>query len=387
MRKESSVVTIQSGPRVLLSGHFFEPTGYGTAARAYVHAFAQAGIGLLLQNRTPSLLRPVNDTFVGEILNQTVEPEFFISHAEPCDLLAGERPLNEVIALTTFETETLPEDCVRSLNRVREVWVPSAFNAEAFRRQLNVPVFRLPHAINVASGEQTDQEEIHQCCGLEASDFVFLTTATWQERKNLAGTIEAFLRAFPDDPGVKLVLKTTFYFVNLPAALAQIRRRIEQLNLPGGGAQAFERVRIVDLEWRPAQMEALLQRANCYVSLHRGEGWCYPLFDAACAGMPVVATGYSGPMDYLTPESHHLVNYALVPIDRGDDPPSFPFTPQLQWAQPDTLHAAEQMRAVYENYGQACQRAEAAGTRLRQEYSFEAVGRMARERLKALREG
>ena len=161
----------------------------------------------MLQNRLPSMLQPISDTLVDTVLHQAIEPEFFICHAEPCDLLVGERPMNEVIALTTFETETLPEDFVRSLNRVREVWVPSAFNAEAFRRQLNVPVFRLPHAINVPSGEQTDQEEIHQYCGLEASDFVFLSVATWQERKNLAGTIEAFLRAFPEDRASNWCLK------------------------------------------------------------------------------------------------------------------------------------------------------------------------------------
>ena len=366
-------------PRVLLSGYFSEPTGYGTASRAYAHAFAEAGMDLTLESRSP--LNESADPLIRSLLDRPLDPEFFISHAEPGVLQAGGRPLHQLIALTTFESETLPPPFVQALNRVREVWVPSAHNAQVFERQLSVPVFRLPHAVNLPPPALADPAEINQLCGLAPSDFVFLSVATWQERKNLAGAIEAFLRAFPDAPGIKLLLKTSFAFVPLQAALQQVRQRLARLNLPHDGSQALERVRIVDLRLNPAQMAALMHRADCYLSLHRGEGWCYPLFDAACAGTPLVATGYSGPMDYLDPASHALVRFAMRPVERGDDPASFPFSPGQLWAEPDLEHAAAQMLTVCQNAAQIRLQATATAARLRQEYSFAAVGARACQRL------
>jgi glycosyltransferase involved in cell wall biosynthesis len=119
------------------------------------------------------------------------------------------------------------------------------------------------------------------------------------------------------------------------------------------------------------------------VSLHRGEGWGNPPFEAACNGLPVIATGYSGPADYLDDEFHYLVKYSLTPVTQKYE---F-FSPEMLWAEPDISHAATLMRRVYCGRAEAEERARTAAPLLRRKFSIDAVGRMAADRLRALNKG
>ena len=133
-------------------------------------------------------------------------------------------------------------------------------------------------------------------------------------------------------------------------------------------------------------MTALMQRADCLVSLHRGEGWCYPLFDAACSGTPVIATAYSGPMDYLDPQYHRLVRYELTPANQQKHAARFAFNSDMSWAAPDVTHAAELMRDVYDRREHAMKQAAQGSVLLQEKYSLDAIGRMAGRRLTELAE-
>jgi glycosyltransferase involved in cell wall biosynthesis len=227
------------------------------------------------------------------------------------------------------------------------------------------------------------RSKVNQIMGVEDDDYIFLSVATWQKRKNLPELIEAFVREFGDEPKVKLVVKTAFGFTSLEDAVAETAAAIRRAN-PSPKFKAEDRIKLFAHFWPDEAIEALMQRADCYVSLHSGEGWCYPLFDAACNGTPVIATGYSGPLDYLDPQHHHLVRYEMEPVDTTGQPDFFVFTPDMRWAKPDIAHAAALMRKVYENPNLARENAGAAAVQLKQKYSMEAVGQMAHNRLAAL---
>jgi 2-polyprenyl-3-methyl-5-hydroxy-6-metoxy-1,4-benzoquinol methylase len=129
--------------------------------------------------------------------------------------------------------------------------------------------------------------------------------------------------------------------------------------------------------WREAQIAALHARGDCYVSLHRGEGWGYPLFEAATRGKPVIATGYSGPVDFLAPNAHCLVRHTLTSVRQ----PYAYYRPSMNWAEPDIAHATELMRAVHTKPNEARQRAADAAKRLVGDFSLEAIGQRAKRRL------
>ncbi len=140
------------------------------------------------------------------------------------------------------------------------------------------------------------------------------------------------------------------------------------------------RVQIHGEAWPESRIDALHARGDCYVSLHRGEGWCYPLFEAAGRGTPVVATNYSGPLEYLDADAHGLVRHSLCPVRQS----YVYYHSQMRWAEPDLEHAAELMREVYRERDEARAKALRAALKLRENYSPERVGEMARARIERM---
>lgn len=367
---------------VVYFGHVFSCTGYGTAARAYIHTLHQASVPVSVIDLDPSLPKFVPDSFVISCQDRPIDPTLLLCHAIPSEIAPFKDLFPRLVVLTTWETDILPQSHIDLLNQVLEVWVPSGFNLSAFRRQLKTPVFQIPHPVHRPRPACFSRIEINRQLGLSEDSFVFLSTGTWQERKNLPGVIEAFFRAFPDEPNAILFLKTFFNFTDINTVRSQIFKAIQRAGVANPHKTAA-RVRVCSVFWPEECVTALAQRADCYVSLHCGEGWCYPLFDAACNGTPVIATGYSGPMDYLDARYHHLVRYDLVPAARQRRTTNFAFNSHMMWAAPDVVHAAALMREVYEQRHQAMEQAAQGALLLKQKYAPEVIGRMVKMRLDA----
>ena len=186
------------------------------------------------------------------------------------------------------------------------------------------------------------------------------------------GQLTAYMRAFPRDGEQVLVLK-----VNASAARSANEAVREARRQTGSAA----RVEIFAEVWSDREIDALHERGDCYLSLHRGEGWCYPLFDAVCRGNAAVATGYSGPLEYLSAEHHELIRYKLAPVTQRY---AF-YHPRMNWADPDLDHAAERLQWVFSNRALAAERAQLASETLRTRYSSASIGEMAMERLLQLK--
>jgi glycosyltransferase involved in cell wall biosynthesis len=126
---------------------------------------------------------------------------------------------------------------------------------------------------------------------------------------------------------------------------------------------------------------ALMETCDCYVSLHRSEGLGLTIAEAMLMGKPVIATGYSGNLDFMTRENSLLVDYQRVSIRQQLSH----YPSGSQWADPSVEDAAHWMRWVYRNREEARglgqrARAEVAGV-----LSTEAAGRRMAQRLDELR--
>ncbi len=370
-------------PGIVFSGHVSTCTGYGTASRSYIHAFHKASIPISVIDMESGTPATVSDSLVSPFLNHPMDPEFYLCHAAPREIVPFKGLFSRLILLTTWEADILPQQHVDILNQVMEVWVPCSFNLNTFKRQIKTPVFQIPHPVRTPRPICFGQAQFNKLLGLNDNSFVFLSTGTWQERKNLAGVIEAFLRAFPDEPNAVLFIKTFFHFTNERLVHEQVSAAIERAR-PPHLSEAAARIKICSAFWPEEYITALAQRADCYVSLHCGEGWCYPLFDAACNSTPVISTAYSGPMDYLDPRYHRLVRYELAPAAQQEQVMRFGFSSDMTWAAPDAVHAAALMRDVYEHREQANERAAEGALLLKQKYAPEVIGEMAKKRLETL---
>ena len=374
-------------PEVAYYGYVLARTGYGTAARGYVHALDTASVPMSIVSLDrfphPELSDPVIHARMAG--NRRFVPSLHVWHTEPHAVMKLARSFTRLVVLTTWEAESLPATYVEALNRAAEVWVPSHYNQRHFSEQLSVPVFRLPHPVNRIAEPRLEAEDFERELGLPQGCFVAVAVGTWQERKNLDGAIEAFLRAFPRERDAFLIVKTSFAFVDERMARSQIAAAIARANVPDA-AEAEKRIRIFPYYWPEDCLSSLLHRADCHLSLHRGEGWCYPLFDAASLGVPVVATGYSGPMDYLDGVHHSLVGYRLTAANQRRHTIRFAFDSSMNWAEPDLEDAALCLRRVYEDRQGARRRASEAAATIRRRFSLDTVGEMARLRVQQITE-
>jgi ADP-heptose:LPS heptosyltransferase len=350
-------------------GYVFDATGYGHAARAYIHALASAGVRLSvvpLTNRP----REVRDDLVESLVGRRVEADFHLFHGIPPQWASRALPLRNAIGMTVWETDAMPPQWRSALNRVLEVWLPCEHNVSVFRSALERPVFKLPHPLMPArvDGEQVSAIDLP---GVAPEDFVFYSVFEWQQRKSPRELIEIYLREFRDAADAVLFVKT-----NASAARAAEHALGQARRATGSHARVLLRAE----HWSGARIDALHARGDCYLSLHRGEGWGYPAFEAAARGTPVVATAHSGPLEYLDPEAHSLVRCRPAAVRQ----PYVYYTPRMSWAEPDFAHAAELMRHVYSERDAARERAAGAAARLRERFSLEAVGSAARAELSHL---
>jgi glycosyltransferase involved in cell wall biosynthesis len=98
--------------------------------------------------------------------------------------------------------------------------------------------------------------------------------------------------------------------------------------------------------WPQSAIDALHARADCFVSLSRGEGWGLTAFDAGIAGTPVVITGWGGSPEFLPDGYPYLVDFDLVPTDSDPKDDWIDVAPDRRWARARREHAVELLRAI-----------------------------------------
>jgi glycosyltransferase involved in cell wall biosynthesis len=125
---------------------------------------------------------------------------------------------------------------------------------------------------------------------------------------------------------------------------------------------------------------ALLDCADCYASLHRSEGLGLGLAESMLLGKPVIATGYSGNLDFMSPDAAHLVESRRVPIVEDLSP----YPKGCHWAEPSVEHAAALMRQVYDRPDEARALGNRAKAHAERVLSVEAAGRRMADRLRAI---
>ena len=204
---------------------------------------------------------------------------------------------------------------------VHEIWTPSRFAADSLRRMFSRPVRVVPHVVPPHPPRRRDP----------SAPFTVLTLADSRSslsRKNPLGAIEAFRRAFGPSARARLVVKLA-----LGTPPAEVTAALE--GLPNA--------RIIASFLDDDALAALFRAADVLLSLHRAEGFGLPMLEAMAHGVPVVATGWSGNVDFMSDADSLLVPSRLVPVVDAAG-----IYGHSLWAEPDTDAAAEMLRGLAE---------------------------------------
>lgn len=272
------------------------------------------------------------------------------------------------IGLWFWELARFPDAWLPGFDLYDEIWVASRFCQEAIARASPVPVVKVTLPIVVdESRARPDRARF----GLDEGVFVFLFAFDYLsilERKNPLGTIEAFRRAFGTRRDVRLVLKS-INSRRAPEDAARVGRALE--GLAG---------QVIDEHLTAGDMTALLSTCDAFVSLHRSEGLGLGLATSMYLGKPVIATAYSGNMDFMDVNDSYLVRYRLVELDRDHGP----YRRGNEWAEPDLDHAAALMREVFDERDRAARVGRRAAEDIRTRMSAAVCGRAIRARLERL---
>lgn len=366
---------VSTGPRVRVSGYLGHVFGLGTAARGYARALTAAGVDVF------TLTAPLPSSDVGSGYGRdscqnrapdgNVDAELICINADQLpwfmDRFGSE--LNDAvrIGIWAWETDRIPTRWSNSYELLDEIWVYSHFMMENLSTVSPIPVMALPPSV------MTPSDQPRQRLGVP-DGFLYLFMFDYHsnvERKNPIGLIDAFTRAFADREGPRLLIKT----FNAP------QRPIEEEQLIWAIGDRSD-IHLIDASLTTAERDGLLAACDCYVSLHRSEGFGLTLAEAMAAGKPVIGTGYSGNLDFMNERNSFLVNYELARV--GPDAKIYPA--DGTWAEPDVDHAAALLRRVYQNPGEAARIARQGRDDVAQSLSEKTTGERMRRRIQQLTE-
>ncbi len=271
-----------------------------------------------------------------------------------------------------WELPVLPDEWTRPLNSMDEVWAATKFNQETFGAAVDRPVQHIPMAIPSPSPSLFSRSHFN----IPTDTFLFAFSfdfASYASRKNPYAVVEAFRLAFPDpdEAGVALMIKM----------MGDGPGRRESLLTLRASTEGDPRIHLVNRVWSRAEVDSFLWACDCYVSLHRSEGFGLGLAESMARGKPVIATDYSGTTDFVNGRTGYPVSFDLIEVRPGDYPH---YRPGQHWADPSIEAAAHHMHHIYHRRDEAALIGRAAREFILREHSPERVGQMLRDRLAAL---
>lgn len=273
------------------------------------------------------------------------------------------------IALSPWEFDTWPRSHAYYFEGLSEVWAPSEFVRKAYQSVAPIPVVKMPLVVELPEAPASNRADY----GLGDDETVFMYLFDFNStvaRKNPFGLIEAFKNAFPSEKNVKLVIKTLYKNVN--SDYEGIFRRL---------AAEDARIVVVDKVMSRVDLVGFMKMADAYVSLHRSEGFGRTLAEAMLLRIPVIATNYSGVVDFFDASTGFPVRYSLVSPEKSD---YALVENDTRWAEPDLAHAADLMRRLHLGDLDTKAVVENAYLRISRDFNRENVGAMYRSRLSAI---
>jgi glycosyltransferase involved in cell wall biosynthesis len=366
--------------RVVVVGHPFAPSGRGENIRSTHKSLLAAGLksGIFdiygRERRSDASIAPAVEPYSVTSLSAGInifiingdEVEKALKHLNPAPPKGSYN-----IIFPAWELSKYPSAWIDCLEKFDEVWAQSSFTHGALASAVSKPVIHMSEASEVRLSSPMGRRQF----GIPERAYAFLfffDFSSYVDRKNPFATIEAFARLRNERPSSDacLILKT-----NTAHAKSSDRRRFEEAvrSVPG-------HLHVIDETLTDNETKNLVHCCDCFISLHRSEGFGHGPSEAMYLGKPVIATRYSGNLDFMNDENSFLVDFDLVPVGKDQ----YVFADGQVWAQPRIDHAVEIMTRLVDRPDEGRQRGRVASRHIRQFFSYRAMGLRYRARLEYL---
>lgn len=365
---------------VCLAGHPFAPIGMGEHVRATfrslravyatpqvhdIYKIVQPGEAevaefgqALVENPAPINIFHINGNEVDQVWKH-------ITHSRPWTGYNIVYPL--------WELPRYPEEWAVELDRFDEIWAASRFVMDGLKAVCKKPVVHMPLATEI----NLDTFMSRRYFGLPEADYVFLffyDLRSYSTRKNPKGVLQAFRKLIEKRPYTKahLVIKVNGVDTN-PQAYEALKAEVHDLH---------NRVTLTERTMSSSEVKNLLRCSDCFVSLHRSEGYGFGIAEAMVLGKPVIATAYSGNMDFMTEDTSLAVDYHLVPVLEGE----YPHHEGQRWADPNYEQAASYMVKLVDDPVLGRTIGKRARLHMQNYFGYRYTGLRYRERLNEIRQ-
>ncbi len=275
------------------------------------------------------------------------------------------------ILRTYWELPRAPIAWASEINRFDELWVPNDFVTEAFRPIFKGIITTIPVCVNIVRQEVYSRKHFE----LEDDAFYFIFSFDYYSeaaRKNPIMVVQAFIYAFQNrDLKVKLIIKASGPETLDPTVACLLTNF----------ARIDPRIKLISRSLKRDEMLSLLDACDCYVSLHRSEGFGAGMAEAMALGKAVIGTDFSGNREFLNSKTGFPAPFTLRPLAPGE----YPMGDTESWAEPDIVAAVDLMRRVF-NDGEERRRRALEGQRyIESRHSASVVARIIDVRLREIR--
>ncbi len=378
-----------------IAGFLTADLGVGESARCMVRAADAAGLtATLVQLKLNCKNRQGDQTYAARL--QAENPhDVNVVHIDPPasrDLDHHHGPAFRAdkynIGYFAWELPEFPDAWTSAFDYYDEIWTPSDFATTAIAQKSPLPVLTMPHAISFARPTETTAT-LRARLGLPAGKFLFLTLFdlnSYAERKNPRAVIAAFRLAFA---AASASARSDGFPTADIAPSSDPALVIKVQNVAGNEADfAALRASVADLPGTVlltetlsrADIYALEAACDCFVSLHRSEGFGLAVAEAMYLGKPVISTDWSATSEFVNTSNGCPVRAPLVTLDRNHGP----YAKGSTWADPDPAHAAEYMRRLFADPALCAALGAAARATIESRFSPAAIGTRYRRRLEVI---
>ena len=372
---------------VNLVGYAFGELGIGEDVRMAGRALLAAQVPMVLLNFKPGDDIPQNDqSMAGYVCDegryginifcmtaQENARNFLESgHTREAGRCAARYGGHYNIGYWPWELSVWPKDWELSFDLVDEVWVSTWHTYDCLADICPKPLFHMPMAVDLpkvkrfsSKARAREHFNLPQAATLFCFSFDLNSSI---HRKNPQACVDAFLNAFPKHKygkeEVGLVIK-----VHTPKQPHPVWDKLKRL------VKTDPRIHVIEGTLPKPELLALYKACDCFLSLHRAEGFGRGIAEALKLGLHVITTGYSGNVDFCHSPQADLVDYTLIAVQKGQ----YPYSEGQVWADPDIEHAAKLMKQFVD------ERPNVARKLLWPEFSGDKVGQRYKKRLQQIR--